>query len=158
MSALITQAVAVGCGMMAGLYFAFSTFIMRSLAEIPGPQGILAMQSINRVILRSPFMALFFGTSLAGFGLAVWGMTRWNQSGGALLIAGGLIYVIGHFVATAAFNVPLNDALDVVDPVSAEAARVWAGYLDRWTLWNHVRTGACFVSCALFLGAAWSMR
>ena len=158
MSALVTLAVAVGCGMMAGLYFAFSAFIMRSLAELPVPQGVLAMQSINRVILGSPFMALFFGTSLASLGLAVWGVARWSEAGAALLVAGGALYVVGQLVFTAAFNVPLNDALDVVDPASAEAVRAWARYLDRWTLWNHVRAAASLSSCVLFLAAAWSMR
>ena len=153
MSALV-QAVAVGCGMMAGLYFAFSTFIMRSLAEIPGPEGIHAMQSINRVIVKSPFLPLFFGTTLAGVSLAFWGFTRWGESGSVLLVVGGLVYLVGHFAFTAGFNVPLNDALDAVDPSTTEAARLWRHYLRRWTFWNHVRTVACLASCVLFLAAA----
>jgi uncharacterized membrane protein len=151
---LLTQALAVGCGMMAGLYFAFSTFIMRSLGSIPAREGIHAMQSINRVILKSPFMALFFGTSLVSLGLAIWGVSRWGQAGSLALVAGGLVYVVGHFGFTAAFNVPLNNALDVVDPATTEAAALWADYLKRWTWWNHVRMAACLASCAIFLSAA----
>jgi len=151
---LFAQALAIGCGMMAGLYFAFSAFVMRSLGSLPGPEGIHAMQSINRVILKSPFMALFFGTSLASLAFAVWGVGRWEQAGSLALVAGGLIYLIGHFGFTAAFNVPLNDALDGVEPTTAEAARLWSTYLRRWTWWNHVRMAACLTSCVLFLSAA----
>jgi len=154
----LTQGLAVGCGMMAGLYFAFSTFIMRSLGAIPGPEGIHAMQSINRVILRSPFIALFFGTSLASLSFALWGLGRWGEAGSVALVAGGLVYLIGHFGFTAAFNVPLNDALEAVDPNTSEAARLWTEYLQRWTRWNHVRMAACLASCVLFLRAAAELR
>lgn len=158
MNALVVQGVAVGCGMMAGLYFAFSTFIMRSLASIPNASGIHAMQSINRVIVRSLFMPLFFGTTIASVALAIWGLSRLREPGSVALLAGGAVYLVGHFVFTAAFNVPLNDALDAVDPNTAEAARLWSHYLRRWTLWNHVRTAACLLACTLFLGAVWGLR
>lgn len=158
MSIHLTHAIAIGCGMMAGLYFAFSAFVMQSLAVVPGSGGIEAMQSINRVIVKSPFIGLFFGTTLASVVLAGWGIARWGEPGSLALVTGGVAYVVGHFICTAAFNVPLNDALDVVDPTTPEAARVWADYLRRWTRWNHVRTAACVASCALFLAAAWSVR
>ncbi|MGF1468530.1 MAG: DUF1772 domain-containing protein [Sandaracinaceae bacterium] len=145
---------AVGCGLMAGVYFTFSTFVMASLGAIPGPQGIAAMQSINRVILSSAFMPLFFGTSLASLALSVWGVSRLGEAGGMALAAGGVVYVLGMFACTAAFNVPLNNALDAVDPTTPEAASLWARYLRDWTRWNHVRTVSSLSSCALFLWAA----
>jgi uncharacterized membrane protein len=40
-----------------------------------------------------------------------------------------------------------------VDPASAEAASHWARFLDSWTMWNHVRTVASTVACALFIAA-----
>jgi uncharacterized membrane protein len=49
--------------------------------------------------------------------------------------------------------VPLNNALAAVDPASAEAAGVWARYLNDWTLWNHVRTISSIVASALFIAA-----
>ncbi|MBO6938077.1 MAG: DUF1772 domain-containing protein [Deltaproteobacteria bacterium] len=158
MTTHLTHVLAIGCGLMGGLYFAFSAFIMQSLAEVPGVGGIEAMQSINRVIVKSPFIVLFFGTTLASVALAVWGGVRWGEPGTLALMVGGVVYLVGHFVCTAAFNVPLNDALDALDPTTPEAARVWADYLKRWTRWNHVRTVACLASCALFISAAWSGR
>lgn len=69
------------------------------------------------------------------------------------MLAGGFIYVVGMFIVTMVFNVPLNDALAVVDPSSTEAASVWARYLRDWTMWNHVRTIASTAACACFIAA-----
>src|SRR5262245_27127524 len=62
---------AIGCGLLAGVYFAFSTFIMTALSRIDQAHGVAAMNSVNSTILRSPFIALFFGTTLASLVLAV---------------------------------------------------------------------------------------
>jgi uncharacterized membrane protein len=37
---------------------------------------------------------------------------------------------------TFAFNVPSNDMLATVEPVSADGATQWASYLTAWTSWN----------------------
>ena len=131
---------AIGCGLLAGLYFAFSTFIMTALGRIGQVSGITAMNAINAVIVQSLFMPLFLGTTLASLLLAIAGLLRWSEPGAAAMLAGGVLYVIGMFVCTAVFNVPLNNALAAVDPASAEAASLWARYLTDWTLWNYVRT------------------
>ena len=138
---------ALGCALIGGLYFAFSAFIMRALGDIDAGAGIAAMNSINRVILRSPFMPLFFGTTLASAVLFVLGFLRFGTSGAASLIAGGAIHVVGMFVVTIAFNVPLNDALQ-----RGELA-TWRRYLVTWTAWNHVRTVASLTASALFIAA-----
>jgi uncharacterized membrane protein len=144
---------AIGAGLMAGVYFTFSTFVMTALARLPQAAGIGAMQSINRVILRSPFMPLFFATTLASAALAVLGILRWGEPGALAMLTGGVTYVAGMFLCTAARNVPLNNALDAVAPASAEADAVWSRYLTVWTRWNHVRTIACTLACGLFIAA-----
>ena len=116
------------------------------------------MQSINRVILSSSFMPLFWATTAMSAALAGLGVVRWGASGSGLLVAGGLAYVLGMFVCTAAFNVPLNDALDAVDPDSLGAVSVWSDYVRRWTAFNHVRCVASLGSCVLFGAAAWVLR
>ena len=65
--------VAIGCAVMAGVYFTFSAFVMRSLEAMPAARGIAAMQSINRVILSSAFMPLFFATTVLALALAAAG-------------------------------------------------------------------------------------
>jgi uncharacterized membrane protein len=50
---VLTLFAALGCGLVAGVFFAFSTFVMKALARLPAEQGIAAMQAIN-VAVRSP--------------------------------------------------------------------------------------------------------
>jgi uncharacterized membrane protein len=144
---------AIGCGLLAGVYFAFSTFVMTSLSRIDQAAGITAMNSINAEIVKSLFMPFFLGTTLTSAALAVAAILSWGEPGSAAMLAGGVLYVLGMFVVTLAFNVPLNDALAAVDPSSSEATALWGRYLKDWTMWNHVRTIACTAATALFIAA-----
>jgi uncharacterized membrane protein len=144
---------AIGCGLLAGLYFAFSTFIMTALGRIGQAQGIAAMNAINADIQRSLFMPIFLGTTLTSAVLAVMAGFRWGQPGATAMLVGGVVYVAGMFIVTMVFNVPLNNALAATDPSSAQATSVWADYLTQWTLWNHVRTAASTMACAFFIAA-----
>jgi uncharacterized membrane protein len=136
---------AVGCGLIAGLYFAFSTFILQAFDRLGSGPAAQVMNAINVQILQSLFMPLFLGTTLAGVALAVTGMVKWGEPGAAAMFAGGAIYGIGMFGVTMAFNVPLNNALIQ----GAEA--LWPHFLQRWGLWNHVRTLASTAASALFI-------
>ena len=144
---------AVGCGLLAGVYFAFSTFVMTALGRIGQAPGIMAMNAINTVIVQSLFMPFFLGTTLASLTLAIVAIFRWGEPGATAMAAGGVLYVLGMFAVTMIFNVPLNDALAAVDPASTEATRIWARYLNDWTLWNHVRTILSTAASVLFMAA-----
>ena len=144
---------AIGGGAMAGAYFAFSGFIMAALRRAGPAVGIAAMNSINVVILRSLFMPLFWGTTLASAALAVIALSGWNAIAAKAMFAGGAVYVLGMFVCTIVFNVPLNNALQAVEAGSDAALPVWQRYLTQWTRWNHLRTIACAAACALFIHA-----
>lgn len=141
---------AVGCGLVAGLYFAFSAFIMTALGRIESVQGMAAMKAINSTILGSLFMPLFFGTSISAAALSVLALVRWDDPAAIFMFAGGMIYVVGMFVCTVVFNVPLNQELA---RAGAEADDVWARYLKVWTFWNHVRTAASTAAMLLFIVA-----
>lgn len=144
---------ALGCGLLGGLFFAFSTFVMRALGSLPPPAGIAAMNAINRDILRSLFMPLFWGTTLASLVLAAVGLMHRDQPGAVAMAVGGMVYVLGMFVCTVAIEVPQNNRLQAEDPQSTSALPVWQRYLSKWTAWNHVRTLACLLSAALFVWA-----
>lgn len=144
---------AVGCGLMAGLYFAFSAFIMTALRRIEPAAGAAAMNSINSAILRSLFMPIFLGSSLASLILVGVGLLRWSRPGSAEMLGGGTLYVVGMFMVTMMFNVPLNNVLASADAASARGSETWSGYLRRWTAWNHVRTLASTGALALFIAA-----
>ncbi|WP_314591830.1 anthrone oxygenase family protein [Paenibacillus terrigena] len=142
---------ALGAGLMAGLFFAFSTFVMTALERIPKPHGISAMQSINLTILNPLFGLVFGGTALACIFLTITSFFRLGTVSANLILAASLLYLIGVILITMVFNVPLNDALAAVDPNSAAGADVWRTYLDRWVPWNHVRTIASLGSLILFI-------
>ncbi|WAT17646.1 DUF1772 domain-containing protein [Aurantiacibacter sp. MUD11] len=142
-------------GIMAGVYFTFTTFAMRSFAELGDEAGMRAMQSINRVILRSPFLPLFFLSTLACAALVVLGLLGLARDDPWAMVAGAATYVLGMFAVTAAGNVPLNNQLDAADPVTEQGRAVWRDYLVRWTRLNHVRTVACCVAMVMLV---WSMN
>ena len=141
---------ALGCGLIAGVFFAFSTFVMSALARLQPSQGIAAMQSINITVINPWFMAAFLGTAAACIFLAISSLLKWHQPGAAYLLLGSLLYLVGTVGVTIVFNVPLNDALATVKPDSPEGVNLWASYLANWTNWNHVRTAAALAAAASF--------
>jgi uncharacterized membrane protein len=153
----LTVLSALGSGLVAGVFFAFSSFVMGALGRLAPGQGIAAMQSINVVVINPWFFAAFFGTAAACLVLAVFGFFNWGQPGVLCLLAGSALYLFGSILVTMAFNVPLNDALAAVQPESADGAALWTRYLSVWTAWNHVRTVGSLAAAASFIVAALRM-
>ena len=141
----------LGAALAAGIFFAFSTFVMAALGRLLPEQGIAAMQSINVVVVNPWFLGVFLGTALGAIALGLLGFVYWGAPGSTYLVAGGLIYVIGCFLVTVAFNIPLNNALAAVEPGSLAGAELWTRFLASWTGWNHVRTVASLAAAASFL-------
>jgi uncharacterized membrane protein len=148
---VLTLVSALGCGLMAGVFFAFSAFVMRGLTRLPPAQGIAAMQAINVAALERPFMAAFFGSTVACVLLAVASLLKWHEPNALYRLIGSGVYLAGGFVVTAAFNVPRNNALAAVEADSADGANRWARFVASWTAWNHVRAAACIVAAALLI-------
>jgi len=148
---ILTFAAALGSGIMAGLFFIFSTTIMTALARLPAGQGAAAMNSINVVILNPLFLTIFMGTALICAILAVRAIIGWSGAGSAWLLAGSLLYIVGILLVTIIFNVPLNDALAATGPETSEGASLWTRYLAEWVPWNHVRTVSGIASLACFI-------
>lgn len=141
----------LGCGLVGGVFFAFSNFVMRGLGRLPPPEGIAAMQAINITVINPGFMGIFLGTAALSLFLAIAAVQRWPQPSALYGLAGSLLYLIGSFGVTIACNVPLNDSLARVDPQSPEGAQLWSHYLVWWTIWNHVRTVASVAASGCFL-------
>ncbi|MEO9635612.1 MAG: anthrone oxygenase family protein [Parasphingorhabdus sp.] len=141
----------ISVGIMAGVYFTFSAFVLQALDAAGRPIGMLAMQSINRIIVRSLFLPLFFLSSLACLLLAVFGVMQWGSAGAWQMVGGGALYVLGMSVVTMVGNVPLNNALEAIDANGPEAEAMWRRYMQRWLPWNHVRTISCTVALILLI-------
>jgi uncharacterized membrane protein len=142
---------ALGCGLVGGVFLAFSTFIMKALARLPPPQGIAAMQAINVTVVNPWFMAVLFGTAAACLALAIASMLNWQQPGAFYTLIGSLCYLGGAILVTIAGNVPLNDALAAVSPDSADGASLWIRFLANWTFWNHARMLASIAAAVAFI-------
>ncbi|HEX2282743.1 MAG TPA: anthrone oxygenase family protein [Thermomicrobiales bacterium] len=128
---VVTLTTALGCGLVAGVFFAFSTFVMAALKRLPPAEGIAAMQSINVLAATPAFMTALFGTAVACLGLAAWTATSFGERPAALVLVGGALYTVGTIGVTVACNVPLNDGLATLLPQGTEAADRWDEYVTK---------------------------
>ena len=146
----LTLVAALGCGLVAGVFFAFSAFVMKALHRLPPGDGIAAMQSINVAVLNPWFLGAFLGTAAACLVAFVISLFRWHQPPAGYLFGGAVLYLVGCLLVTIVFNVPRNEALASVAPDDVGAASQWTGYVSTWTAWNHVRTAASLVAAVSF--------
>jgi uncharacterized membrane protein len=147
---LLLWSCALGALLMAGVFFAFSNFIMSGLERLPSKDGMAAMNSINVTVINPVFMFVFLGTGLAAAALAIMNFSSLPAASAMKIIAGAAIYIAGSIGVTMIFNVPLNDALAAAQP---DSAALWADYLKTWVMWNSVRGLASLVSGALLAAA-----
>jgi uncharacterized membrane protein len=144
-----TLVTALGCGLAAGVFFAFSSFVMPALRRLPPAEGIAAMQSINRLALTPVFMTALFGTALACVGLAVVALLHLGDRFAGYTLAGCALYLLGPIGLTIVYHAPNNDRLDTVDAHDARAAGRWTRYEKGWTAWNHVRAVGALAAAGL---------
>ncbi|PXY19420.1 DUF1772 domain-containing protein [Prauserella muralis] len=144
----VALAAALGSGLIAGVFFAFSAFVMRALARLPAAQGIAAMQSINVTVLGPAFLTVFVGTALLSLVAVVLALVWWAGAGSGWALTGGLLYVAGTVGLTRVVHIPRNEALARVAAGSDSGRAYWTRYLREWTAWNHVRTVAALAACA----------
>lgn len=139
----------IGSGIVGGVFFAFSSFVMKALARMPSSEGIAAMQSINVVVIKPSFLGAFMGTALLSVAVVVLVLQIGSPQSAMFFIGGATFYLAGTFFVTIFGNVPMNDQLAAVSAADPDAVELWTYYLDRWTMWNHVRTAAA-MAAALF--------
>lgn len=149
----LTLVAVLGCGLAAGVFFAFSSFVMKALGRLPAAQGIAAMHAINVAAVSFAFMLALFGTAVACVALAGWAIVEWGEPFAAYLLAGSALYLVGVIGVTIAYHVPRNDALAAVEPSSAGAAEQWTRYVAEWTAANHLRAAAGLAAAAALTGA-----
>lgn len=136
----LTVITALGCGLNAGIFYAFSSFVMKAMGNLPSAQGADAMRRINIDVINPWFMIVFMGTPLLCVVLLVMSAINPGDVGAPWRIAAALLHLLGCFGVTMVFNVPLNNRLANTEPGTPEAEALWAHYLKAWTAWNTVRT------------------
>ena len=149
----LTVVTALGCALNAGVFFAFSSFVMQALARLQPAQAIAAMQSINVVAVTPVFMLALFGTVLLCLALAVAAVADLGEAHAPYLLAGSAPYVLGNAVMTMVFHVPRNNVLERVEPASPGAERAWNDYRAGWTAGNHVRASSGLAAAASLIVA-----
>lgn len=149
LTTVLAIAALLGSAVIGGVFFAFSSFIMKSLARLPSSEGMTAMQSINIVVLNRSFLGVFVGTAAVALLLMLHSLGHWGTEQSPLFLAGAVSYFFGTFVVTIAGNVPLNNRLAAATP-NEHAVPVWQHYLERWTQLNTLRATAAIASALAF--------
>ena len=140
----------LGSALVGGIFYAFSSFIMKALAGVPSAEGIGAMQSINVVVINPSFLGAFFGTAVLSFVAGGFALAGWGEASASFFLGGAILYLVGTILVTMLGNVPLNNQLAAVSATDPAARDVWERYLGRWTMWNHVRTAAAMAAALLY--------
>ena len=138
-------------GFIGGVYFAFSFFVMQSLNKVSHSEAIRTMNSINLVILKSPFMFLFFFSSFIALIIFLENLFLYKLISNEGLAS--IVFLIGMLLCTATKNVPLNNKLADFEfnKSSCNPEIEWNCYYNNWVKWNHIRTASCFLSVVLLL-------
>lgn len=147
----VTICSALGAGLIGGVFFAFSSFVMRGLGRLAPGQGIAAMQAINVAVLNPLFLGVFVGTGVGCGVLGVAAVRGWGSPDAAYRLGAAALYLVGSLGVTGRCNVPRNDLLAALDPTDPRADELWRRYLREWTAWNHVRTAASLAAAALLV-------
>ena len=141
----------IGSALIGGIFFAFSSFIMKALARLPSSEGIAAMQSINVVVLNPVVLGVFMGTAVISLLVSILAIRGWEMPAAPYYLVGALLYFVGTFLVTGMGNVPLNNQLAVVTANDPAAGDIWQHYLDRWTRLNTIRTVSSTVAAVMIL-------
>jgi len=151
---ILTSITAIASAAAGGMMYVFSTFVMQGLDRTGPVEAITAMRGINAEANASaPFLLAYLGAAVLAFVVGVIAVVQLRRPGRRWVLIGAVFGVLAAII-TMAFNVPLNDHLDGVDPQglsAGDAAREWLAYYQPWTAWNHVRAVTAFVAAALML-------
>ena len=140
--------------LVAGVFQAFSDFVMRGLMLSAPTGGIESMQHINRTVFKSAFLSMLLALVPITLVFAGYAWFKLNGSAQTFILLAAVIYMVTVFLVTIVRNVPMNERLASMAHTSAEAEYYWSTYGREWTRWNHVRTLGSVATAVCFLLAA----
>jgi len=137
-------------GAIFGFFYAWVCSTMWGLDVADPRVAVPAMQAMNASVRNAVFAPAFFGTPVVLF-LTAFFAARQDRVVGGIFAMAGAVYLVGGLILTMAVNVPMNEALAMVELSGdvSEAAAVWADYSPRWQVFNIVRTIASGVALLL---------
>ncbi|WOJ92475.1 anthrone oxygenase family protein [Congregibacter variabilis] len=145
---------ALWSAVIAGVFSAFSEFIMSALLRAAPAAGIESMQHINRTVLKTQFVAGILLISVFSILFAAYGFFVYEGTALALILLASLAYVSCVFLVTMFGNVPMNKKLEEFDYRSVAAADYWIEYGRVWTRLNHFRSVGGILTAGLYAFAA----
>ena len=148
---VVIQVSVLAYAFVAGVFLAFSDFVMTSLAKTEPAGAIQSMQIINREVFRTVFMVLLLGMSAVSPVIVVYAIGTEIGDARNWIVAAGTLYFVGTFIVTLVFNVPMNNRLDRMQFDSNEAAAYWLHYVPNWRFWNWVRAIAAALASLCLL-------
>lgn len=143
-------------GAVFGFFYAWVCSTMWGLDTADPRIAIAAMQAMNASVRNAVFAPAFFG---AGPALLLVALVAWRvgaRQSIAPFASAGLVYIFGGMILTFIVNVPMNQALGLLDVPGdiAHARQIWTQYSDTWQVWNQIRTGLSGLSLLL---AGWGL-
>lgn len=150
----------MAAGLVAGVFLAFSDFVMKSLRNTHPAGGTEAMQIINREVYRSLFMVLLIGMIPISALVGIYAWIAFPMPVSGWLMAAGVLYVVGVFAVSAGGNIPMNRKLEAMPQAGAAAQAYWPSYVHGWVRWNHIRWVAalgaslCYAVSAVLVAAS----
>lgn len=141
-------------GLAAGFFYAWSVSVIPGTRKVVELTYLESMQSINREILNPAFFLVFFGSPVLlgistfqhyGYGTQFW-----------ILLGATITYLMGTFGVTAFGNVPLNDALDVLNLSDLSETKILDfrnHYEQKWNRLHLIRTVFAVLSFVICLSS-----
>ena len=133
------------CALVAGFVFGFAVVVMPGIGTLNDREFLRAFQAVDGVIQRGQplFGLVWLGSAVAVLIAVAVGMGHLDGLDRFVLLAAGLIYLLGVQLPTFAVNVPLNNRLqkldlDSVDDLACQSIR--GDFEPRWNRWNILRT------------------
>lgn len=145
----------VATGLVSGVFFAFSGFVVQGLDRLPSADAARAMREINVTAVRAPLMLAIFGTALLLVAIAVMALLGGYPGGEWWIVGAVALYLFGVIGVTGGANVPRNNRLAAAPESDDDAlSAAWREFRPGWFAWNHVRWLAAAASCAGLVIAA----
>lgn len=139
-------------GLTAGLCFTWSNAVTPGIGRLDDLTYLKSFQSMNRAIINSSFMVVFFGPILLLFlncylfrntGISFW-----------LFLIAAILFFIGIGLVTIFGNVPLNEILDkshleTLSKVELEELRI--KFKKPWNNWHTIRSISSIIAFILLI-------
>ncbi len=131
-----------------GFFYAWVCSTMWGLDAADPRIALPAMQAMNASVRNAVFAPAFFGTPAILTLTTVMLLLSAQRLAAIWFGTAAMLVITLSFILTMAVNVPMNEALALLDiPEDRAAAQdIWDAYSPDWQFWNQIRTVASGVA------------